>query len=436
MIVRAIVRFTRVFASSGVVLMAAAAAALLWANSPFAGSYERILSTPLTVGAGAFVLSKPLLLWINDGLMAIFFFVVGLEIKREILVGELASPAKAALAVAAAAGGMAVPAALYWALNGGGEGAAGWGIPMATDIAFALGVLALLGDRVPLALKVFLTALAIVDDIGAVIVIALFYTDAVAWPALAGAAVVLLALVALNRFGVRDALPYALLGIVLWVFVLESGIHATIAGVLLAFTIPASRRADPAAFAARAREIVGEFEREGGPAGHLTGGQSDALGALESATRDVETPLARLEHTLHPWVAWGVMPLFALANAGLRLEGDLAAAATSRVALGIALGLLAGKQIGVFGASWLAVRLRIASLPEGVGWGAIWGASLLAGIGFTMSLFIAGLAFADPRLLAQAKLGILAGSLLAGVAGWAALSRLSFSTKASERGKA
>ncbi len=423
MIVRAIVRFTRSFASSGVLLMAAAAAALLWANSPFAGSYERILATPLTVGAGAFVIAKPLLLWINDGLMAIFFFVVGLEIKREILVGELASPAKAALAVAAAAGGMAVPAALYWALNGGSEGAAGWGIPMATDIAFALGVLALLGDRVPLALKVFLTALAIVDDIGAVIVIALFYTDAVAWPALAGAAGVLLALLALNRFGARDALPYALLGIVLWVFVLKSGIHATIAGVLLAFTIPASRRADPAAFAARAREIVVEFERERGAAGQLTSGQSDALGALESATRDVETPLARLEHALHPWVAWGVMPLFALANAGLRLEGDLAAAATSRVALGTALGLLVGKQIGVFGASWLAVRMRIASLPEGVGWGAIWGASLLAGIGFTMSLFIAGLAFADPRLLAQAKLGILAGSLLAGIAGWVALSR-------------
>jgi NhaA family Na+:H+ antiporter len=424
MILRAIVRFTRIFASSGVLLMAAAAVALGWANSPFAASHERLLATPFTVGAGALVISKPLLLWINDGLMAIFFFVVGLEIKREILVGELASPAKAALAIAAAAGGMAVPATIYWALNGGTPGAPGWGIPMATDIAFALGVLALIGERVPLALKVFLTALAIVDDLGAVAVIALFYTETVSWSALAGAGVVLLALVALNRLGARNPLPFVVLGLVLWVFVLESGVHATIAGVLLAFTIPASRRVDPAAFAARARSLVDAFERERGAPGELTSGQSDALGELESATEDVETPLARLEHALHPWVAFGVMPVFALANAGLRLDGDLASAATSRVALGIALGLLIGKQIGVLGAAWLAVRAGIASLPEGVRWRQVWGASLLAGIGFTMSLFIAGLAFPSPSLLAEAKLGILAGSLVAGIAGWIVLARV------------
>lgn len=423
MVLQAIVRFTRIFASSGVLLMAAAAAALLWANSPFAASYEQILAIPVTVGAGGFEISKPLLLWINDGLMAIFFFVVGLEIKREVLVGELASPAKAALALAAAVGGMIVPALIYFAINSGTEGAAGWGVPMATDIAFALGVLALIGDRVPLALKVFLTALAIVDDIGAVIVIALFYTESVAWGALGAALGVLIVLVAINLAGVRAPLPYMLLGLVLWVLVLKSGVHATIAGVLLAFTIPATRRVDASAFAARARELIETFAAHPGRPGELTSTQVDALSELENAAEDVETPLARLEHSLHPWVAYAIMPVFALANAGLRLDGDLAAAASSPIAIGIALGLFFGKQIGVFGAAWIAVKLGLASLPAGVNWRAIWGASLLAGIGFTMSLFIAGLAFTTPALLAQAKLGIIAGSIAAGIAGWAVLAR-------------
>ncbi|HEX2165483.1 MAG TPA: Na+/H+ antiporter NhaA [Thermoanaerobaculia bacterium] len=415
-------RFFALQSASGILLLAAATAALAWANSPWADRYFDLWRTVGTAGLGALVVEKPLLLWINDGLMAVFFFVVGLEIKREVLVGELAAPKRAALSVAAAVGGMAVPAAIYAAVNAGGPGAAGWGVPMATDIAFALGVLAILGRRVPLALKVFVTAVAIVDDLGAVLVIALFYTEGLSIGLLGLGAAFLLAMVLLNRAGVRRTWPYALLGVCLWLAFLESGVHATIAGVLGAMTIPARRRIDAPEFLLRAEGLLAEIREDLRPGqAEPTADQRDALHALDKAAENVGTPLGRLEHALHPWVAFFVMPLFALANAGVAVEGGLAATLGSPVALGIVLGLFLGKQAGVFAAAWLAVRSGVAALPGGVSWRQLWGVSLLCGIGFTMSLFIAGLAFPDPALLDAAKVGILAASLVSGVLGAAAL---------------
>jgi NhaA family Na+:H+ antiporter len=418
--------FAHLEASGGVVLLAAAALALVWANSPWAGAYAALWHTPLTVAVGGAVLTQDLHHWINDGLMGLFFFVVGLEIKREVLVGELASPRRAALPAAAALGGMLLPAALYALLNAGGPGAPGWGVPMATDIAFALGVLALLGRRVPLALKVFLTALAVLDDIGAVLVIALFYTPSVSWSALAAAGGVLVLLVAANRLGVRAPLAYGGLGVGLWLAVLLSGVHATVAGVLLAMTVPARTRIDPAAFVARGRAFLADFAA-GPPSpaeargGFITEGQQTAVLALEEACEHVQTPLHRLEHALHPWVAFAVVPLFALANAGVPLGGDLGAAVAQPVTLGVFVGLVLGKSAGIAAASWLAVRSGLAALPEGVTWRQVCGAAWLGGIGFTMSLFIAALAFGDDGLLAAAKLGILGASLVAGLVGWAIL---------------
>ncbi len=417
-------RFFEQEAAGGILLLVCAVIALLWANSPFSESYFGLWETLVTVGVGGFVISKPLLLWINDGLMAIFFFVVGLEIKREVLVGELSSPKAAALAVAAAFGGMVVPAALYTLLNAGTDGASGWGIPMATDIAFALGVLALLGSRAPLALKVFLTALAIVDDLGAVLVIALFYTAEISWGALGAGAGVLVALVAANRLRIQRPAVYVVLGIALWVAFLKSGIHATVAGVLLALTIPARRRLDTHEFLARGNELLRVFARDVRPGKtEPSTDQRDALHALEVTCRHAETPLIRMEHALHGWVAFLIIPLFALANAGVALGGDLGAAFGNRVTLGIVLGLFVGKQIGVTGFAWLAVRLGWAALPAGVTWRQIYGVSFLCGIGFTMSLFIANLAFAEAALLDSAKVGILTASLVAGLGGWLVLTR-------------
>ena len=372
------VEFTRTEAAGGVLLLACALLALAWVNSPWDGAYDRLWATTISLSAGDRALSKTLLQWINDGLMAVFFFVVGLEIKREALAGELASARRAALPIVAALGGMAVPALLYAALNAGGPGARGWGVPMATDIAFALGILALLGNRVPVALKVFLTAVAIVDDIGAVLVIAFFYTASLSLTALAWAAIFLLGLVVLNRAGARAPHLYIALGVLLWVAVLRSGVHATIAGVLLALTIPA----------------------------HGLGDDTE------------QSPVEQLEHALHPWVAFAIMPLFALANAGVRIDSGVASALTDRVALGVVVGLVVGKQVGVLLASWLAVRAGLADLPEDVNWRQLHGASFLAGIGFTMSLFIGSLAFADAARLSAAKLGILLASLISGVFGF------------------
>jgi NhaA family Na+:H+ antiporter len=431
-IIRPFQEFAHTAASGGVLLLAFTVVALIWANSPWSHSYHELWHTPVTAGFGGHVLSKPLELWINDGLMAIFFFVVGLEIKREILTGELSSPRQAALPIAAALGGMIVPALLYFAFNAGTPEVSGWGIPMATDIAFALGVLALVGKGVPDALKIFLTALAIVDDLGAVLVIALFYTSEISLTALGAGACFLLLMVVANAMGVRNPLVYWLLGGAVWLAFLLSGVHATIAGVLGAMTIPASSLLDENSFVAKGRFLLSEVERKVDPGQEPLqyGNQHAAIQALERACENVETPLRRLEHGLHPWVAFCIMPLFALANAGVELGAGFVAALTQPVTLGVMIGLVAGKQIGITLFSWLAVRSGLASLPAGVTWRHIYGAAVLGGIGFTMSLFIAGLAFSSAETLAMAKAGILLASLVAGGAGFWLLRRVGAAEKA------
>ena len=409
-------------AGSGLLLLATVVA-LAWANSPWGEVYERLLGTVVSVGAGELALSKPLALWINDGLMGVFFFVVGLEVKREVLVGELSRPRRALLPLAGALGGMIVPAAVYLALNAGRAGAHGWGVPMATDIAFALGVLALLGDRVPVSLKVFLTALAIADDIGAILVIALFYTDGVSLAALGAGGLLLLLSVAASAAGVRSSVFYFVLGTLVWLAFLKSGVHATLAAVLMAFTIPARNRLESAALVRRARDLLAAFEAAGTGRGHglLSAQEVHALHALSDTVGDASAPLQNLEHALNPLVTLVVLPVFALANAGVALEGGLGAALAHPVGLGVLLGLFAGKQVGIVGGAWLAVRLGLADLPPGVGWRRLHGVAVLGGIGFTMALFVGGLAFADPALRDAAKVGTLAATVLSAGVGLALL---------------
>jgi len=419
-------RLGRLFAGKtggGVLLILCTAIALLWANSPWSHSYFEIWERPLTISFAGFGLSKDLHYWINDGLMAIFFFVVGLEIKRELMVGELASMRQAALPIAAALGGVAVPALIYLIFTRGSAGAAGWGIPMATDIAFAVGIMALLGDRVPFGLTVFVTALAIVDDLAAVMVIAIFYTAQINWIALGIGAACLIILVAMNQFGVRHPAFYGLVGIALWAAFLGSGVHATIAGVLLAITIPSTTRINAPQFLERVRCEIGRFEKGLGDSQFITSeDQRTAVHGIESVCEYVQPPLHRMEHGLQPWVAYVIMPLFALSNAGLEL-GRGASGFANPVTLGIVCGLLVGKPVGIFLLSWLTVKFGFGSLPTGVSWKHIHGAAWLCGIGFTMSLFIAGLAFEDSAMLDLAKIGILAASLLAAIAGATLLSR-------------
>lgn len=405
----------------GLLLLMATVLALIWANSPWSDTYEGLWRTTITVGLGEFMLAKPLHLWINDGLMAMFFFVVGLEIKREFLAGELSDPRQAVLPIVAACGGMLVPAGMYLGLNTHGEAVSGWGIPMATDIAFALGILALLGNRVPFALKVFLVTLAIVDDLGAVLVIALFYTSTISLDNLTVGVLFLIALIGANLAGIRHPVVYATLGVGgLWLAFLLSGVHATVAGVLAALTIPARPRIEQRELVEKAQYLIRQFDAQGAPGQTVLENpkQAAAARALETASDLAQTPLQRLEHSLQPWVTLGIMPLFALANAGVSLTGDMVGALTHPVPLGIALGLILGKQLGITGLSWLAVQAGLARLPEGVTWRQIYGVSWLGGVGFTMSLFIAGLAFGESQLLPLAKLGVLSASLLAGVAGW------------------
>jgi len=412
-------------ASSGILLIAATILALIWANSQWSDSYTMLWHTYISIKIGSFEIAKDLSHWINDGLMAIFFFVVGLEIKREVMVGELSSPRQAMLPIVAAIGGMVVPAGLYLIFNPNGPGSDGWGIPMATDIAFALGVLSLLGKRVPLSLKIFLTAVAIVDDLGAVLVIAIFYTSEIMWVSLAIAAVFLGALAAMNRLGVRDPIVYTILGLGLWVAFLKSGVHATIAGVLLALTIPVRTRINTKEFVDNANYFLDKFENNGEPGEDVLTNktQRTALMGIEMAAEHAQTPLQRMEHKLHPWVSYFIMPVFAFANAGVTISGDFLSVFTQPVTLGIMVGLIFGKQIGVFAGSYLAVKLKWADLPSGMTWPRLYGLSLLAGIGFTMSLFIASLAFGESEYLAPAKAGILVASLVSGLFGAFILSR-------------
>ncbi len=405
--------------SSGVLLILCAVVALLWANSPLAAGYFRLWQTPVEVRFGEWlVLDKPLLLWINDGLMAMFFFIVGMEIKRELLVGELASWRQAMLPIAAAVGGMVAPALIFYALNAGTPAVRGWGIPMATDIAFALGVLALLGTRASLALKVFLSALAIIDDIGAVLVIALFYTESLNTNAFLYALLAFGGMLLANRLGVRSPLVYFIIGCVMWYFMLKSGVHATIAGVLGALAIPVRQRIAPDEYVACVREYLRRLESSRHPATIILNPiQQSAVEAIERASERVQSPLQRLEHILHPWVAFAILPLFALANAGVTVVGEQSEIEwSSRVLWGVALGLLVGKPLGITLASWLAVRVGLARLPASIGWMHILGVGFLGGIGFTMALFIAHLAYQEPTLN-LAKMGVLLGSILAGVAG-------------------
>ena len=403
----------RTESASGVVLIAAALLAFAWANSPWSASYFAILEIPLGLGFGAWALEKPLLLWVNDLLMAVFFFLIGLEIKREVLVGELAGWRRAALPIAGAVGGMVVPALIYVAFNLGTPNLRGWGVPMATDIAFALGILALLGERVPLALKVFLLALAIVDDLGAVLVIALFYTDSLSVGALLWSFAAWGAALAYGRYGGARALGFALIGAVMWYFMLKSGIHATIAGVLMALAVPLRHQMP-------AQELQQELRRLSGQGGSFEQVEM-VIEHLEDVLARAHSPLHDIEHALAPYVAFVIMPVFAFCNAGVALGGT--AGLAGPVALGAALGLLLGKPLGVAGCAWLAVRSGITRLPEGASWPGIVGVGLLAGIGFTMSLFIASLAFGQSAELAQAKIGVLAASVVAALGGLAFLAR-------------
>ena len=408
--------------TSGLLLMACAVLALVAANSALAGLYGELVHTKVGFRFGGWTMEKSLQHWVNDGLMALFFFVVGLELKREILVGELASPSQAMLPIVAAIGGMLVPALIYFSLNQEGDALRGWGIPMATDIAFAIGALALLASRVPKALITFLVALAIVDDLGAVMVIALFYTDKLVWNALAAAAGLFALLVMFNFAGIRKPLPYFLVGSLLWLAMLKSGVHATLAGVLTAFTIPARPKYDPTLFSQHVKDLIARFDNSHRPGESIMKNQEQRaiVQTLENGVHMVETPLQRLEHGMHLPVAFLVIPIFAFINAGIPIDfGSLGEIATHPVALGVILGLVAGKFIGITGASWLALKLGLAKLPAGTSFSQIAGVSLLAGIGFTMSIFIAELGFAgQPENLLMAKTGILAASLLAGLSGY------------------
>jgi Na+:H+ antiporter, NhaA family len=409
-------------ASSGLLLMGCAILALFLANTSLSTQYDHIRHTTISLTIGPFSLSHTLHHWINDGLMALFFFLVGLEIKREILVGELACLRQALLPVGAAIGGMIVPALIYAAINKGTVGVSGWAIPMATDIAFALGVLILLGKRIPKALFGFLLALAIVDDLGAILVIALFYTKAIDWNMLLAATFLFCLLIGCNGVGIRRPLPYFLLGGLLWLALLHSGIHATLAGVLTALTVPASPRCRPSQSITILSRLLKQFDKVRKPGKTIVGNDQaqEVLQALEKGITNMASPLQRLEHLIHPWSAFLIVPLFALANTGVPIElAGLVATLRHPVALGVILGLVIGKAIGVFVSVWLLKLTGISRLPPGITFHHIAGVSLLAGIGFTMSIFIGELSFAGrEELLLQAKTGILIASLLAGISGF------------------
>jgi NhaA family Na+:H+ antiporter len=411
--------------TGGIVLFVSVIIAIVWANSPAKESYLHLWETNLTVGFNNMTFDKPLHIWINDGLMALFFFVIGLELKREFIAGELSSMKKASLPMIAALGGMIVPALIYVFINSGLPSSGGWGIPMATDIAFSLALLSLAGNRIPASVKVFLSALAVADDLGAVLVIAFFYTANIAFFPLVIAGSVLMLLVAGNLLGIRHPIFYLILGIIVWAGFLMSGVHATIAGVLVAFTIPARPKIDEDEFLRDARCYADEFEVARRQDGSLISQeQLLALEKIKQLSVDAETPLQKIENSLHPWVAFIIMPLFALANSGMVIGSDFFSSLINPVSLGILFGLFFGKFIGVFSFTWLMVKMKLASLPGNAKWMHICGVAILAGIGFTMSLFITGLAFTDEVFITQAKYGILVASFIAGTVGLVVLRRI------------
>ncbi|MDK2908816.1 MAG: Na+:H+ antiporter, NhaA family [Bacteroidales bacterium] len=410
--------FIQFEASSGILLIIAALVAILLANSSFSDEFLGLWQNSFSISLESWSLSKPIHLWINDGLMAIFFFMVGLEIKREIISGELASFKAAITPVIAAIGGMLVPALIYAAFNYHQPTSSGWGIPMATDIAFALGILLLLGKRIPLGLKIFITAFAIVDDLGAILVIALFYSHDLYLPAIKAAGIILLILMFFNYLNLRHPLFYVLPGIFLWYAFLKSGIHATIAGVLLAFTVPAVNNIGPGLFLKRMNYYLKRFkdiDPDSNP--KLTQEQIEALQAMEISCHRLESPLQRMEHAIHPWVSFIIVPLFALSNAGVTFKAGAGDIFSSPIGWGIILGLIVGKFTGVFGFTWVAIKLGWARLPENVSFRHLAGAGFLGGIGFTMSLFITYLAFEDPLFIANAKTAIIIASAISALLG-------------------
>lgn len=415
--IRPIQAFAAIEASSGILLLAAAIVAIAWANSPWDDLYFDLWHAEFELDANRFVIHQTLGHLVNDGLMAIFFFVVGLEIKRELLHGELASVRRATLPAVAALGGMVVPALIYVLFNAGTDSAKGWGIPMATDIAFAVGVLTLLGRRVPFSLKVFLLALAIVDDLGAIVVIAVFYTESISVEPLAWGGLVLLVILGLRAWGIRSTDVYVALGILFWIAVYQSGIHATIAGVVLAFLTPAAPLYARREFERHAPALIERYEAACKIGDHEA--EAAAIRELERLSRDTVSPLERLEHTLHPWVSFLIVPIFALANAGVVVNGDsVSAAFESSATAGVFFGLVLGKPIGILVFSYIAVRLGLASMPANAGVVHFAGVGLIAGIGFTVSLFITGLAFDSAAIQEEAKMGVLAASTVAGVIGF------------------
>jgi NhaA family Na+:H+ antiporter len=419
--VRPMLRFTRVEAAGGMVLLVGAIAALVWANGPFADSYGEFWGTRISLELGDLIhLDESFKDVVNDALMTIFFFVVGLEIKRELVVGELRDPKRAALPAIAALGGMIVPALVYVAFvaGDGGEATRGWGIPMATDIAFSVGVISLLGRRVSVGAKLFLLALAIADDIGAIAVIAIFYTTDLAMGWLAASLITLVAIFVASRVGVRSTMFYVVAGIATWFFVFESGVHATLAGVALGFLTPARAWYSDDEYFDRAHWILAQREMDEAAPRRVERVDEHAL-SLANVSRESVPPLNRLERALHPWSSFVIVPIFALANAGVRFSDiDVGEAVTSSVALGVGVGLVIGKVVGITSATWFAVRFNLGKLPRRTGWRQIIGLAALAGIGFTVSLFITELAFTEALLTDQAKIGIFIGSGTAGVLGY------------------
>lgn len=404
--------------TGGIILFISVIIAILWANSPWAGSYHQLWETKFAIGIDGQRFVQPLHIWINDGLMALFFFVIGLELKREFIAGELSSIKKASLPMVAALGGMIVPALIYIIFNHNLSSSHGWGIPMATDIAFALGLLSLAGKHIPGSIKVFLSALAVADDLGAVLVIALFYTKGIAFMPLGIGGIFLAILWIGNFIGIRHTLFYLVAGVIIWYCFLLSGVHATIAGVLVAFMIPARTKINEDEYVGDVRKYADEFEQAIPQDGSLTTSeQHRTIEKIKQLSLDAETPLQKIENSLHPWVAFIIMPLFALANAGMHIGSDFFSSLSNPVSLGVSLGLIFGKFIGVFTFTWLMIKFRFAVLPHAATWKHIIGVALLAGVGFTMSLFITGLAFDNIQMVDEAKYGILSASLISGTAG-------------------